>query len=140
VFLLRGAGDAHRHANLRERLDRRSLRDVMERVPPALSPDLPLDAALAQVQERPSLLWPVGDPVTGVLLLEHIDGVASADWPTTTVRDVAVPAERATVDVTTALDDAVARLPGAPGTMLVVTDRGRAVGLLTPSLVADLLG
>lgn len=140
MFLLRGATDAHRRARMRERLDRRALRDVMGSVPPALAPDLRLDAALAQVQQRPSLLWPVGDPVSGALLLQHIDAVAAADWPHTTVAAVAVPAPDATVDVDTPLDAAVARLAGAPGSMLVVTDGGRAVGLLTPSLVADLFG
>jgi Zn-dependent protease/CBS domain-containing protein len=140
LFLLRGASDAHRQSVVREKLDRRSVRDVMGSVPPALAPDLPLDAALAQVQLRPSLLWPVGEPLVGGVLLGHIDAVAVGGGPSTTVASVAVPAERVTIDVTATLDDAVARMADAPGQMLIVTEAGRPVGLLTLSLVADLLG
>jgi Zn-dependent protease len=140
VFLLRGASSSHKRAQLRERLEGRRVADVMGSVPPPVAAHWTLAQALPQVQQRPSLLWPVDDPVVGGLLLEQIDAVPSHDWDTTLVIDIAHPVERVTVPVDAALDEAVARMAESPHNMLIVVDHGRAVGLLTPSLVADLRG
>jgi Zn-dependent protease/CBS domain-containing protein len=140
LFLLRGATESHRHASVRERAGRRRVTDVMGSVPPPLRPDTPLDQALQAVQERPSLLWPVGDPVTGGLLLHQIDAVPSDRWPDTVVADLAAAAADVCVDVDTPLDDALERMATSPGHMLLVVREGRAVGLLTPSLATPLPG
>ena len=138
-FLFRGATDSHRRARLREGLEQRTVAGVMGTVPPPLPGSWTLAQALEHVQERPSLLWPVDDPVRGVLLLGMIDDVPSHLWSTTTVAEVAADPAVATVAVSTPLDDAVARMAGAPEHMLIVVDQGHPVGLLTPSLVASLV-
>ncbi|MDQ3342106.1 MAG: site-2 protease family protein [Actinomycetota bacterium] len=138
-FLLRGATDSHRRASVRDRLSHRTARDVMGSVTQPLPASLTLAEALPLVQQRPSLLWPVGDPVSGGLLLSQIDAVPSAAWPTTTVAQVATGAEELSVAVDTPMDEALDRLGEAPGNMLFVVDGGRAVGLLTPSLVVDVI-
>jgi CBS domain-containing protein len=53
------------------------------------------------------------------------------------VREVMLPPEGRTVTADTPMDTALDALSRAPEQVLVVTDGGRAVGLLTPSLVAD---
>ncbi|CAN5410821.1 hypothetical protein BH23ACT7_BH23ACT7_01810 [soil metagenome] len=136
-FLLRGATDSYRRAVVRERLSGRTARQAMGSVPPALDPAMPLSEALLRLQERPSLLWPVGAPVTGVLTLDRIDAVADSDWPSTTVADVAIPADGLTVPGDAGMDIVLEAMAGAPGHMLIVTDGGHAVGLLTASLVAE---
>ncbi|MDQ3530235.1 MAG: site-2 protease family protein [Actinomycetota bacterium] len=138
-FLLRGATDSHRRASVRDRLSHRTARDVMGSVTQPLPASLTLAEALPLVQQRPSLLWPVGDPVSGGLLLSQIDAVPSAAWPTTTVAQVATGAEELSVAADTPMDEALDRLGEAPGNMLFVVDGGRAVGLLTPSLVVDVI-
>ena len=139
-FLFRGATASHRRAQLRERLAKRTVRDAMGTAPPPLQPDWSAAQALTIVQERPSLLWPVGDPVQGTLLLRSLREVPAEEWETLTVADVALPAATSTLDVECSLDEAVERMINSPDTMLVVTERGRAVGLLTPSLVSDVAG
>lgn len=136
-FLFKGATDSHRRAQLHERLAQRSLPSVMGSVPPPLRGSLTLAQALEQVQQRPSLLWPVGDPVEGVLLLTMIDDVPAHLWATTTVAEVAADPAAATVPVTTSLDQALAQMAGAPEHMLIVVDQGHPVGLLTPSLISS---
>ncbi len=138
-FLLRGATDSHRRARTRERVGRRTVADVMGSVPAPLSPTASLAEAIVRVQERPSLLWPVGDPVSAVLRLAQLDAVPADRWAATTVGEVAGPADAVTVEATTPLDDALERMASAPGTMLLVVRDGRAVGLLTPSLAGPLL-
>lgn len=134
-FLFSGATQAYKSASARERVVARPLRDVMGSVPPALDAGMSLQEAAERMQERPSLLWPVGDPVRGGVLLPNLEEVADADRPFTRVVDVALPAEQVAVDVETPLDEAVRRLLQAPGQMLVVVEDGHPVGLLTPSLV-----
>ncbi len=138
LFLLRGASEAHQRARLREQLVGRRVRQVMGSVPPVLPADLTLDAALERLQERPSLLWPVGEPLSGVVRLADVDTVSQHRWPTTRVADLARPAGDVAVDADTPLDAALTRLRSAPGHMLIVTDGGRPVGLLTLSLVAGI--
>jgi len=138
-FLLRGATDAHRRASVRDRLANRTARDVMGSVAQPLAANLTLDEALGIVQQRPSLLWPVGDPLSGGLLLSQIDAVPSAAWPTTTVSQVATSAEELSVAADTPMDQALDRLGEAASNMLFVVEGGRAVGLLTPSLVVDVI-
>ncbi len=137
-FLLRGATESYRRAHLRQRLSRHSVRDVMGTVPPVLPSTLNLHQALEHIQQRPSLLWPVGDPLQGVVMLEDIDAVGSDEWMTTSLADVARPPSGATMEVDGSLDDAVAMMPDAPHNMVIVTEAGRPVGLLTPSVVSDL--
>ena len=137
VFLFRGATSSHQRARLRERLGSRGITDVMGTIPAPLDANWSLARALTEVQQRPSLLWPVGAPVTGGLLLGQIDAVPDSQWETTRVADVAHTAADVTITVDASLDDAVARMAQAPGNMLIVIDQGRPVGLLTPSLVTD---
>ena len=139
-FLFRGATSSHRRAQLRERLDRRSVRDVMGSVPPPLSGTATLREALAQVQERPSVLWPVDDPVRGTVLLASITDVAVDQWETTRIIDVAFPVETSVVDIAANLDGALEQMINSPDNMLVITQDGHPVGLLTPSLVSDVAG
>ncbi|HUH07277.1 MAG TPA: hypothetical protein VML96_05655, partial [Egibacteraceae bacterium] len=137
-FLFRGASEAYASAAARERLTGRTVRELMGSVPPALPSDLALDEALVRVQERPSLLWPVGAPIVGGLTLAQIDGVPEHLWHATSVIDVAHAADRVTISADAGLDVVLERLSAAPGGMLIVVEGGRAVGLVTPSLVAGL--
>ena len=136
-FLFRGATTSHKRARLRERIERVRVVDLMGSVPPALPAGMTLREALEQVQQRPSLLWPVGDPLRGTLLLTSIDAIPADRWDTTTVGDIAFDADASSIEIDAGLDDAVDRMGGSPDNMLVVTDRGRAVGLLTPSLLSE---
>jgi Zn-dependent protease len=136
-FLFRGATESHRRAQTRERLAKRTVRQSMGSVPTTLPPDLPLSQAAQRIQERPSLLWPVGSPLVGVIALKQIDAVPGHDWPSTMVGHVALPLEGRTVPVDNPMDATLEALTAAPENMLVVTEDGRAVGLLTLSLVAD---
>lgn len=135
LFLFRGATDAHRSASLRDRLSGQMVRDVMGSVPPTLSPDAPIADVVDELDRRPSLLFPVGDPVRQVIRLQHVDAVASERWHHTPVSDIARSLEGRTVTADTPLDAAVRALSAAPGNQLLVTDDGRAVGLLTESLI-----
>lgn len=136
LFLFRGASDAYRHARLRERVAGRTASDVMGTVPDALDPALPLHHAVRSVQTKPSLLWPVGDPVTGAVRQQELDGVPRGSWSLTSLGQIAIPAADVTVASDAGMDTIMTRLQDAPGHMLLVVDEaGRAVGLLTPSLV-----
>lgn len=134
-FLLRGASQAHRRAVLSEGLASQTARDLMGNVPPALPSDASLDEVLARLQERPSLLWPVGDPVQGGVRLADLDTVVREEWPRVRLGEIAHDGPGVTVAADTALDEVLERMAGAPGNMLIVTDQGAPVGLLTPSLV-----
>lgn len=136
-FLFQGATSSHKRARLRESLEQVTVRQLMGSVPLPLSPDWPLSQALPLMQERPSLLWPVGDPVTGTLLLKHVDAVPSERWETTRVGDIAHPPQTSTVRSDAPVDEVLDMLSDAPDNMLVVVEEdGRPVGLLTPSLMA----
>ena len=136
-FLFRGATASHKRARLRERIERVRVVDLMGSVPPALPAGMSLREALEQIQQRPTLLWPVGDPLRGTVLLASIDAVPADQWDTTTVGDIAFDAAGSSIEIDAGLDDAVDRMGGSPDNMLVVTDQGRAVGLLTPSLLSE---
>jgi Zn-dependent protease/CBS domain-containing protein len=136
-FLFRGAAQAHAAAGRLERLAERTAGDVMGSAPPALDPGATLAEALEQVQERPSLLWPVGEPLVGALTLDQIDAVADVDWHHTTVGAVALPLEGIVVEASLSLADALDVMRGAPGGMVLVTRDGALAGLLTPSLLGD---
>lgn len=135
LFLLRGATDAHRRARLRERLARRTVRQVMGSVPPTLPASLTVGEAMEQVSSRPSLLWPVGAPLVGAVTLGQLDRVPDGAWTTTTVAEVAFPADQITVDADVPMDKALDRIADAPGNMLLVMNGATPIGLLTPSLV-----
>ena len=134
-FLWRGATHAHARARLREQLGTRRARDVMGSVPPALDPAATLAQALEHIQDKPSLLWPVGDPVSGGLTLAQIDAVPDVDWDRVTVASQALPLSQVAVDADTPLDEAMPLMAYAPSAMLLVVEDGRAVGLLSPSLL-----
>ena len=137
LFLFRGASDAYRAAVVRERLSQRTARSLMGTAPPPIPPGTPVGQAIAELQGRPSLLWPVGDPLVGAVTLPELERIPRAEWDVVPVGRVAIPPERVTVAAETALDDVLERLAGAPGLMLlVVDDQGRPIGLLTPSLVS----
>lgn len=138
-FLFRGATDSHRRAKLREAVAQRSVRDVMGSVPPPLPGTWTLMRAVEHMQQRPSLLWPVEDPLQGVLLVSTIDTVPVEDWESTTVAEVAMDAVASTVSVDAPLDEALTLLADAPETMLIVVEHGHPIGLLTPSLLSDLV-
>lgn len=135
-FLYRGAAEAHARAKLRGRIAGTPVTAAMGTAPPPLDPELPLREALVRLQERPSLLWPVGDPLRGVFTLARIDDVPEADWERVRVGEVALDTAGSVVAVDASLDLAVELLGEAPHGMLLVERDGRVVGLLTPSLVA----
>lgn len=139
VFLYRGAAQAHARAKVRGRLAGRTVREVMGTAPPSLDPGLSLSDAVVQLEQRPSLLWPVGSPVIGGVTLRTLDGVPRRDWATTVLEAVADRAVDVTVDVDASMDVALGRIVAAPDNMLLVVDAGRPVGLLTPSLVSELM-
>lgn len=134
-FLLRGSTDARRSARLRDRLGRRRVRDLMGTVPPTVPSDVRLDELVVRLEQRPSVLWPVGRPLLGGVRLDDLRDVARADWARTTVDQIV---ERDVfVDENTPMDEALDRLSVARDRMLIVVRDGEPVGLLTPSLVAD---
>lgn len=137
-FLYRGAADSHRRARLREQLAGRRVRDAMGSVPDALDPEQSLAEVVDRVQTRPSLPWPVGRPVSRVLRLDDINAVSRDRWATTTVSAVAGDAQQLLIEADTGMDVALDRMAQAPDGTLVVVEAGRAVGLLTPSLVSHL--
>jgi len=139
AFLYRGAAQSHTRARVRERLADRSVREVMGTAPPALDPRLRLSDAVVELEQRPSLLWPVGLPVTGGVTLGRLDDVPRKHWATTLLGDVAHRADAVTVDADAGMDVALERIVQAPGNMLLVVEAGRPIGLLTPSLVSDLM-
>ena len=138
-FLMRGAMDAHRRARAREVLARHTAGDVMGGVPPSLPADLPISLAVQRLAERPSVLWPVGVPMVGAVRLSDLDGAGEGWGSGTEVGAVSAPLDAVTVDASTPLDTALDRMLDAPGQMLIVTQAGRPVGLLSPSLVGGLL-
>lgn len=141
LFLFRGAADAHRQATMRERFVGQTAGELMGSVPEALDPDQPLHHAVRLLQTKPSVLWPVGAPVSGVVRLADLDRVDRSEWSMTPVRAVATPAEDTTVAADATMDAVLGRLKDAPGHMLVVVDaQGHAAGLLTPSLVTGAAG
>jgi Zn-dependent protease len=134
-FLLRSSIDAYRAASLRERLGRTRVRDLMGSVPPTVPADVNLDEVVVRLQQRPSILWPVGRPLLGGVKLEDLDRVPRREWSRTSVTDVV---ERDVfVEADTPMDEALDRLSIARDRMLIVVRHGEPVGLLTPSLVAD---
>jgi CBS domain-containing protein len=136
VFLLRSSVDAHRAARVRERLGRTRVRDLMGTVPPTVPADLTLDQLAVRLQQRPSILWPVGRPLIGGVKLEDLNSVPHNDWMRTTVSQVVD--RNVFVDADSPTDEALDRLSGVRDRMLIVVRNGEPVGLLTPSLVADI--
>jgi Zn-dependent protease/CBS domain-containing protein len=137
VFLFKGASDSHKRALFQERLAGRTARTVMGSVPPTLDPSTSIEVAIGEVQRRPSLLWPVGTPLVGVVTLRDFDAVPSPRWSTTTVGEVARDAREILVAPDEPMDRILDRIVDAPDQMLVVVDAGAPVGLITPSLLMD---
>jgi Zn-dependent protease/CBS domain-containing protein len=137
VFLFKGAWESHKRARFRERLAGRTASTVMGSVPPALDPNSTLREALREIQTRPSLLWPVGRPIRGVVTLGDIDAVPEERWDTTTVAEVAHPAAGAVVAPDDQVSTILELIVRAPEHMLVVARDGEPVGLITPSLLME---
>ena len=135
-FLLRASIDAYRLARVRERLGRTRVRDLMGSVPPTVPADLSLDDLVVRLQQRPSILWPVGRPLLGGVKLEDLDRNARDDWSRTAVSDIVE--HDVFVDADAPMDEALDLLTVAPDRMLIVVRNGEPVGLLTPSLVAEI--
>lgn len=135
-FLLRASVDAYRLARVRERLGRTRVHDLMGSVPPTVPADLSLDDLVVRLQQRPSILWPVGRPLLGGVKLEDLDRVARDDWSHTSVSDIAE--QNVFVDADAPMDEALDLLSVARDRMLIVVRNGEPVGLLTPSLVAEI--
>ncbi len=139
LFLFKGAADAASSARLRERLSGRTAGQVMGSAPPPLAPETRLHDAAVSLRQQPSLLWPVGEPLSGVVRLADLEAVDRRQWSVTSLAAVAAAPDGQTATAQEDLDDAVARMVDAPAQMLLVLDeRGAVRGLLTPSLVADL--
>ena len=137
LFLFKGAADAHSRARLRERLETLTARQVMGTVPPAVGPEERLADAVVRIQDRPTILWPVGDPVRATVTLDDFDRVPRDRWAHTRVAEIAHPAAGSTIDAEATMEEVLERIVGSPHQMLVVTSAGRPVGLLTPSLVTE---
>jgi CBS domain-containing protein len=90
---------------------------------------------VVRLQQRPSILWPVGRPLLGGVRLEDLDRVPRRDWSHTSVMDVID--RDVFVDEDTPMDQALDMLTVARDRMLIVVRKGEPVGLLTQSLVAD---
>lgn len=138
IFLLQSSVQAHGAALRREELGRRRVDDLMGTVPPTVPAGTRLADLGPRLQQRPSVLWPVGRPLLGGVMLEDLDGVPVADWDAVTVEDVL------TTDVFIAhdmsMDEALDKLLQAPDRMLIVVRDDEPVGLLTTSLLADAPG
>ncbi len=137
IFLFKGATDSHRRARFQERLAGRTACTVMGSVPPTLDPGTSLQAAIGEVQRRPSLLWPVGTPIRGVVTLAEFDAVPSHEWSTTTVGQIARNVEGLLVGPDEPITRVLEQIVVAPEQMLVVVDAGSPVGLITPSLLME---
>ena len=135
-FLLRASIDAYRLARVRERLGRTRVHALMGSVPPTVPADLSLDDLVVRLQQRPSILWPVGRPLLGGVRLGDLDRVARDQWPHTSVSDIVE--HDVFVDAETPMDEALDLLSVARDRMLIVVRNGEPVGLLTPSLVAEI--
>lgn len=135
VFLLRASSDARGVAVRRERLARRRVGDLMGGVPPTVPHGARLDEIAVRLQQRPSVLWPVGRPLIGAVRLGDLDAVPRDRWDRTRIEDVAARDVFIAEDLP--MDEAVDRLARARDRMLIVVRDGEPVGLLTPSLVAD---
>jgi Zn-dependent protease len=134
-FLLRSSIDAYRAARLRERLGRTRVRELMGSVPPTVPADIRLDELVIRLQQRPSILWPVGRPLLGGVKLDDLDRVPRREWGHTTVK--AVLERDVFVDADTPMDQAFDRMSIVRDRMLIVVRDGEPVGLLTPSLLTD---
>ncbi len=134
-FLFRGASAAAKQATARGHLVTIDAAQVMGSLPPVLDPGLSVREGIVAVQDRPSVLWPVGDPVLGAVALGQLEQVGDGERDRLRLGDVAM--RGLTVPTTMDGDALVGRLRDAPGGMVVVVDGGgRGVGLLTPSLLA----
>lgn len=135
-YLLRASVESYRAARMRERLGRTRVHDLMGSVPPTVPADTTLEDLAVRLQQRPSILWPVGRPLVGAVRLEDLDRVVRADWSRTRVVDIVEP--DAFVDAETPMDEALDQLSMARDRMLIVVRHGEPVGLLTPSLISEL--
>jgi Zn-dependent protease len=89
VFLLRSSVDAHGAALRREQLSRRRVGDLMDEVPPTVPSDATLADVGERLQQRPSVLWPVGRPLVGGVTLQDLNDVPRQRWAVTPVDAIA---------------------------------------------------
>jgi CBS domain-containing protein len=137
VFLFKGANDSHKRARFQERLAGRTARTVMGSVPPTLDPTTSLGEAVEAVQRRPSLLWPVGTPLRGVVALADFDAVPADRWSTTSVGEIARDPAPFLIGPDAAVQRILEQIVAAPAQMLLVVEAGHPIGLITPSLLME---
>lgn len=135
LFLLRASSDARAVAVRRQRLAGRRVRDLMGSVPPTVPRGVVLEEVATRLRQRPSVLWPVGRPLIGGIRLGDLDTVSRDRWGQTPIDDIVASDVFVADDLP--MDEAVDRLARARDRMLIVVRDGEPVGLLTPSLVAD---
>ena len=138
IFLLQSSMQAYAAAQHREALARRRVGDLMGAVPPTVPSGARLADIGPRLQQRPSVLWPVGQPLLGGVKLNDLDGVPARDWDRTSVDDVVVA--DVFIDHDTPTDEALDQLLRSRDRMLIVVRDGEPVGLLTTSLLADAVG
>lgn len=135
IFLLRSSLDSYAAARQRQELGRHRARDMMGAVPPTVPAGTRLADIDVRLQQRPSVLWPVGHPLIGGITLDDLAHVPRDRWGETPVD--AVAATDVFIADDTPMDEAVDRMARARDQMLIVVRDGEPVGLLTPSLVVD---
>ena len=138
IFLLQSSMQAHAAAQHRERLGRRRVDELMGAVPPTVPSGTRLADIVPRLQQRPTVLWPVGRPLIGGVTLDDLDGVPTDDWDRTSIDEIAVG--DVFIDHDTPMDEALDQLLKSRDRMLIVVRDGEPVGLLSTSLLADAVG
>lgn len=138
IFLLQSSMQAQTAAVHRERLGRRRVEELMGTVPPTVPSGTRLADIVGHLQQRPTILWPVGRPLVGGVMLDDVDGVPADDWDRTSVDAVAVA--DVFIDHDTPMDEALDRLLRSRDRMLIVVRDGEPIGLLTTNQLADVVG
>jgi Zn-dependent protease/CBS domain-containing protein len=138
IFLLQSSMQAHAAAQRRERLGRRRVDELMGTVPPTVPSGARLADIGARLQQRPTVLWPVGRPLVGGVMLDDLDRVAAYDRERTRVEEVADAEVFIAHDMP--MDEALDALLRSRNRMLIVVRDGEPIGLLTTTLLADAVG
>jgi CBS domain-containing protein len=140
-FLVNAARAEESAAALRSSLRGLVVRDVMTPDPVAVPAEITVEQLVDRylLQHRFSA-FPVGpspDAISGVVTLDRIRTVPPDQRGTVTIADIAIPAR----EVTVAPDDPVERaLPFVHrGSRALVFDRGRLVGILSPTDITRLV-
>lgn len=138
IFLLQSSMQAHAAAQQRERLGRRRVDELMGSVPPTVPSGTRLADIGPRLQQRPTVLWPVGRPLLGGVTSDDLVRVPTDDWERTSVDEVAAADVFIAHDAP--MDEALDELLRSRDRMLIVVRDGEPVGLLTTSRLADAVG